>query len=92
MNILQSLEAKPDFLVTLNGVDEINPSKIIKKVEYTHPLFTVDGIHAQKKKNQINGTITHIIVEHIGEMVFMKTALIARWMFVRLLESRYESF
>jgi len=55
MNILQSLEAKPDFLVTLNGVDEINPSKIIKKVEYTHPLFTVDGIHAQKKKNQING-------------------------------------
>jgi len=55
MNILQSLDAKPDFLVTLNSMDEINPSKVIKKIEYNHPLFTVDGVRAQKKKNQISG-------------------------------------
>jgi len=55
MNILQSLQAKPDFLVTLNSLNEINPSKIIKKIDYAHPLFTVDGINAQKKKNQISG-------------------------------------
>lgn len=55
MNILQSLDAKPDFLVTLNSLNEINPSKIIKKVDYSHPLFTVDGVHAQKKKSQISG-------------------------------------
>ena len=55
MNILQSLDAKPDFLVTLNSLNEISPSKIIKKVEYSHPLFTVSGIHAQKKKSQISG-------------------------------------
>ena len=55
MNILQSLQAKPDFLVTLNSLNEINPSKIIKKIDYAHPLFTVDGINAQKKKSQISG-------------------------------------
>ena len=55
MNILQSLDAKPDFLVTLNSLNEINPSKIIKKIDYSHPLFTVNGVHAQKKKNQISG-------------------------------------
>ncbi len=55
MNILQSLDAKPDFLVTLNSTNKIDPTKIIKKVEYDHPLFTVDGIGAQKKKKQING-------------------------------------
>ena len=55
MNILQSLQAKPDFLVTLNSLNEINPSKIIKKIDYAHPLFTVDGVHAQKKKSQISG-------------------------------------
>ena len=55
MNILQSLDAKPDFLVTLNSSGEIDPSKIIKKIEYHHPLFTVDGVNAQKKKNQISG-------------------------------------
>ena len=48
MNILQSLKAKPDFLVTLNSADEIDPSKVIKKVEYHHPLFTVDGLQAPK--------------------------------------------
>jgi len=55
MNILQSLDAKPDFLVTLNSNSNIDSSKIIKKVEYHHPLFTVDGISAQKRKKQING-------------------------------------
>ena len=55
MNILQSLQAKPDFLVTLNSLSEINPSKIIKKIDYAHPLFTVEGINAQKKKSQISG-------------------------------------
>ena len=55
MNILQSLQAKPDFLVTLNSLNEVNPSKIIKKIDYAHPLFTVDGINAQKKKSQISG-------------------------------------
>ena len=55
MNILQSLDAKPEFLVTLNSNGKIDPSKIIKKVEYRHPLFTVDGIIAQKQKKQING-------------------------------------
>ena len=33
MNILQSLNTKPDFLVTLNSSGEIDPSKIIKKIE-----------------------------------------------------------
>jgi len=55
MNILQALDAKPEFLVTLNSNGKIDPSKIIKKVEYHHPLFTVDGISAQKEKKQISG-------------------------------------
>ena len=55
MNILQSLETKIDFLVTLNGSGAIDPKKIIKKILYHHPLFTIDGIEAQKKKHQISG-------------------------------------
>ena len=55
MNILQSLDAQPDFLVTLNSSSEIDPTKIIKKIEYHHPLFTVDGVKAQKRKAEISG-------------------------------------
>ena len=55
MNILQSLKSKSDFLVTLNSNGEINPSKIIKTLVYHHPLFTVEGVEAQKEKSQISG-------------------------------------
>ena len=55
MNILQSLRSKVDFLVTLNSNGEISPSKIIKTLVYHHPLFTVEGVEAQKEKGQING-------------------------------------
>jgi predicted NAD/FAD-binding protein len=55
MNILQSLETKIDFLVTLNSNGDVNPKKIIKKILYEHPLFTVRGIEAQKEKSQISG-------------------------------------
>ncbi len=92
MNILQSLQAKPDFLVTLNSLNEINPSKIIKKIDYAHPLFTVDGINAQKKKARSAATTTHTIAVPTGAMASMKMELTVRSKFVRLLESRYESF
>jgi len=55
MNILQSLESKTDFLVTLNSNGEVDTSKIIKTLVYHHPLFTVKGVKAQKEKNQISG-------------------------------------
>jgi predicted NAD/FAD-binding protein len=55
MNILQSLDSKTDFLVTLNSNNNINPQKVIKTITYHHPLFTVAGIKAQKQKHLING-------------------------------------
>ena len=55
MNILQSLDSKTDFLVTLNSNNHVNPQKVIKTITYHHPLFTVAGIKAQKQKRLISG-------------------------------------
>jgi len=55
MNILQSLTARTHFLVTLNNSDNIDPNKILKKLIYQHPLFTVEGVRLQKEKHLING-------------------------------------
>ena len=55
MNILQSLNAPETFCVTLNSNGLIDPSKVIKKLKYDHPLFTVEGIAAQKRKHEISG-------------------------------------
>jgi len=55
MNILQSLTARTHFLVTLNSSENIDPNKILKKLIYQHPLFTVEGVRLQKEKHLING-------------------------------------
>ena len=55
MNILQSLNCDKTFCVTLNNHSLINPDKVIKKVTYFHPLFTSEGIKAQREKHKING-------------------------------------
>lgn len=55
MNILQGLVCDRTFCVTLNSEGLINPDKIIKRLSYEHPLFTVEGIKAQKRKQEISG-------------------------------------
>ena len=55
MNILQSLSASKTFCVTLNHNDAIDPNTIIKVMEYEHPVFTLEGIAAQKRQAEING-------------------------------------
>ena len=55
MNILQTIEANKTFCVTLNDIDSVNKNKILKKITYHHPLFTVKAIEAQKRKSEISG-------------------------------------
>lgn len=55
MNALQNFDDAPDdFMVTLNRTAEIAPGKIIDKYNYAHPVFTMDGIAAQQRHNEIN--------------------------------------
>ena len=55
MNILQSLNCDETFCVTLNDHQSVDKAKVLKKITYHHPLFTVKGIGAQKRKSEING-------------------------------------
>jgi predicted NAD/FAD-binding protein len=54
MNILQSIDSPETFIVTLNA-DNIDKSKIIRTIEYTHPLFTKTFVNAQSRWAEING-------------------------------------
>ena len=51
MNILQNLKSKEVFNVTINDPGIINSNKILKTINYEHPLFTVDSVSAKKKIN-----------------------------------------
>lgn len=55
MNILQGLQSAAPLLVTLNHTAHIDPSKVIKKLKYRHPLYTIAGTHAQARHAEISG-------------------------------------
>ena len=54
MNILQSLDCEKTYNVSLN-YDKIDPGKIIKTIDYSHPVFTLKGVEAQMRKKEICG-------------------------------------
>lgn len=55
MNILQNLRSKEPLLVTLNHTNFINPAKVIKRIQYMHPVYTVAGALAQARHAEISG-------------------------------------
>ena len=55
MNILQNLKSPEPILVTLNHTDFINPAKVIKRLKYTHPVYTIAGAAAQGRHADISG-------------------------------------
>jgi uncharacterized protein len=58
MNILQELDSPEVFCVTLNDTGRINPCKIMGKFSYDHPVFTLKGMEAQQRWQEINGRNT----------------------------------
>lgn len=55
MNILQNLKSSEPLLVTLNHTHGINPDKVIKRLSYMHPLYTLAGAAAQARHQEISG-------------------------------------
>ncbi|WP_037330611.1 NAD(P)/FAD-dependent oxidoreductase [Salinivibrio socompensis] len=55
MNILQSIQSPETFCVTLNQTDKIDPSKILRRFVYAHPVFNTESVAAQQQRHQING-------------------------------------
>ena len=55
MNILQGLDASKQYCVTLNNTDAIDPGKILRVIQYGHPIFTERAVLAQGRHREING-------------------------------------
>lgn len=55
MNLLQSLDSPEPFVVTLNRTADIDPAKIIARMEYDHPVYTRQSVAAQSRRDEIDG-------------------------------------
>jgi uncharacterized protein len=54
MNHLQRLEADRDFCVTLNRSEAIDPETVIRRIPYSHPVYTPGAVAAQARHQSIS--------------------------------------
>ena len=55
MNLLQVLQTKQDYFVTLNPTHAVDPVKTIKRIVFEHPLFDAAAIAAQDRLGDLQG-------------------------------------
>ena len=56
MNMLQTLQEPRTYCVTLNGTDTIDPSSVLYRTTFHHPVYTNEGFAAQSRHAEISGT------------------------------------
>jgi predicted NAD/FAD-binding protein len=56
MNSLQHISGKKNYFVSLNDPDNIDESKILNTINYTHPLFDMEAVRAQNELQNLNRT------------------------------------
>ena len=55
MNMLQGLEVPTNYFVTLNRTADIRPERVLKVIQYHHPIFTRAAVAAQKRHDEVDG-------------------------------------
>jgi predicted NAD/FAD-binding protein len=55
MNILQSIVAPAQFLLTLNRSEDVDPRLVLGSYRYDHPVYTRAAVGAQKRRDEISG-------------------------------------
>ena len=61
MNALQGVSGSRDYFVSLNSDDRIDPSHILYRTVYDHPIFDLPAIRAQRELPKLN---------HAGRLFF----------------------
>ena len=58
MNILQRLASATTYCVTLNDTDRIAADRVIKRMQYQHPMYTRGTVAAQARQSELNADRT----------------------------------
>ena len=54
MNSLQNVSKKRDYFISIDDPGTVNPGSILKEIDYTHPVFSLGAITAQRELSLIN--------------------------------------
>ncbi|WP_405754775.1 FAD-dependent oxidoreductase [Streptomyces sp. NBC_00144] len=58
MNRLQRLDAPETYVVTLNGADQVDESRVLARMTYEHPVYTPESVAAQRLLPALSGPVT----------------------------------
>jgi predicted NAD/FAD-binding protein len=56
MNALQGVSDRRNYFVSLNSEDHVDPSSVLYRTTYEHPVFTLEAIRAQRELPALNHT------------------------------------
>jgi predicted NAD/FAD-binding protein len=59
MNMLQGLTCRDQYCVTLNNDRDIDPSKVIRRIQYQHPVYSREAVAAQQRQVEVNTDRTY---------------------------------
>jgi predicted NAD/FAD-binding protein len=54
MNRLQRLDAPETYVVTLNGADRVDPTRVVDRMDYEHPSYTPASVAAQRRLPELS--------------------------------------
>jgi len=49
MNRLMGLSEPEDYVVTLNAPEEVDPDRVLRRMDYEHPIYTPESLAAQRR-------------------------------------------
>jgi uncharacterized protein len=55
MNLLQGIDSPDPLVVTLNPTVAIDPSKVLRRMQYEHPIYTHASVAARARKAEVQG-------------------------------------
>jgi predicted NAD/FAD-binding protein len=56
LNRLQGLDSEQQFCVSLNLSEHIDPASVLRRLDWSHPVYTPQGIQAQGRVAEISGS------------------------------------
>jgi predicted NAD/FAD-binding protein len=54
MNSLQGVSDRENYFVTVNRPESIDPARVVRRIDYTHPLFDLAALRAQRELPRLN--------------------------------------
>ena len=67
MNRLQGLQSRDRIFVTLNDHEQLDSSRVVAVMDYEHPIYTPEAVHAQSRLGA-----AHPLDHVIGEVVIVR--------------------